>query len=215
MIKEEIIIDNFLKKLIELGKVPFYDVGTGFNRKESELARNTLISQKLIENPENEFSSSNYVWISQKGKDVIEIYGGWKKYLEHIKSLKDRDELKLQNELENSILENDKLKYEKDLRALEVKLAQSNIDSNVENSETRKITNRNSTISIFIAGITVVALAVQILLSIFNGDKDQLKLQELKTEALLKQQETLKKQFDSLIFVHQEVIQDTIHKSDN
>ena len=215
MNKEYLIIDDFLKRLIEFGKLGLFEISKNYHSKESGLARNVLISQNLIENPKNEFKPSNYVWISKKGKDIIETYGGWKKYLEQEKLVKERDELRQQNEFENSILENDKLKFEKDLRELEVKLVQSNIDSNTENSETRKITNRNSTISLFIGSITVVALVVQILLSIFNEDKDQLKSQELKTEALLKQQETLKKQVDSLIFVRQEVIQDTIDMTYN
>jgi hypothetical protein len=139
--------------------------------------------------------------LTKLGIDISEK-GGWIKHLE-------LEDLKTQDLNEKSEL---KEKYEKELRRLNIKLAQSNLDSNIENSETRKITNRNSNIGVGIGIITLIALCVQIWVN-NKVPKTELQVEELM--GILERQDTLESKLDSIIFVNQEVIQDTIHKSDN
>jgi len=95
------------------------------------------------------------------------------------------------------------LERENNLRDLEAKLAQSNLDTN-------KISVRNSNTSIFIGVVTGVALIVQILLPFFNSKENEIEKIENKIEVVSKKNTTLEKRFDSLISVHHEVKIDTI-----
>ena len=167
-------------------------------RGDEKIIYNKLIDEyKLIKRKENQ---RLYFRLTEKG-DKVQKAGGWTKYKN-----------KQLSEIEEELINQQK---EKDLIDINLKLAQSNIYSNIENSKSIKTTIRNSTISVWIGGITGVALIVQILILIFSGDKDQLKVQEYKIEELSKQQDTLESKFDALTSSRQEVVQDTIDKNDN
>jgi hypothetical protein len=99
-----------------------------------------------------------------------------------------------------------KQQKEKDLIDINLELAQSNIDSNNENSETRGITIRNSITTKNVAILTLVVLVFQVIFSIYiqrNLDKSQLKV-EIKEVELKTKNEQLKlyvQKVDSLTFL--------------
>jgi len=109
MKQEAELIDNFLKQLIEKGKLSVVDISNKhYHSKEVDNAKNILISNQLIQNPTSTFKPINYVWITEKGRDIIEKFGGWAKYKEDIKR-------KEQKQQEKSDLEFEKTKVDLDL----------------------------------------------------------------------------------------------------
>ena len=118
-----------------------------------------------------------------------EIYNiekvGIKKYLEDVNKVK-------KIELENIIAENEKLKHEKDLRKLQIDLADSNLESN-------RVSNKTSRASMYIGVITLIALVTQIGISLYL-DKQQTKAESLEEEIKSKTKEltVFHRQIDSL-----------------
>jgi predicted P-loop ATPase/GTPase len=102
--------------------------------------------------------------LSPFAKNIINEYNGWINYLNKQKEINYRQELKEQLYLENKIAENEKLKHEKDLRQLQIDLANSNIKSN--ESSVRSIR-----FSKFIGILTILALITQIVLNQYNESK--------------------------------------------
>lgn len=102
--------------------------------------------------------------LSPFAKNIINEYNGWINYLNKQKEINYRQELKEQLDLENKIAENEKLKHEKDLRQLQIDLANSNIKSN--ESSVRSIR-----FSKFIGILTILALITQIVLNQYNESK--------------------------------------------
>jgi hypothetical protein len=152
------------------------------NRENSELRTESirfLKANNLIKPAKNrlQYNPASEIY------DIKKV--GIEKYLEDINKVK-----KL--ELENIIAENEKLKHEKDLRKLQINLADSNLESN-------RVSNKTSRVSMYVGVITLIALVTQIGISLYL-DKQQTKAESLEEELKSKTKEltVFHRQIDSL-----------------
>jgi hypothetical protein len=122
------------------------------------------------------------------GNDV-KNKGGWTLFLEKQKEFKEKQEFKENLELEHIIAENEKLEHERDLRQLQIDLANSNIKSN-------KVSSKISKVSMYVGIITLIALVTQIGISLY------LNKQQTKTESL---EEELKSKTKELTVSHHQI----------
>jgi hypothetical protein len=107
--------------------------------------------------------------------------GSWTSYLIKQKELKDKQEFTDRINLKNKIAENEKLKYEKDLRKLQIDLTDSNLKSN-------SVSNKSSRVSMYVGVITLIALVTQIGISLYIN-KQQSKEESLEEELISKTKE--------------------------
>ena len=126
--------------------------------------------------------------LTEFGNNVKNI-GSWTSYLGKQKELEEKQEFTDRINFENKIAENEKLKYEKDLRKLQVDLADSNLESN-------RVSNKTSRVSMYVGFITLIALVTQIGISL------HINKQQSKEESL---EEELESKTKELTFFHHQI----------